>query len=64
MLRNDDDLAYIENRMVKCTSTFIYAASQKISGRYPLNSSLCTTYGRPAAPIPALILVLCYQIGQ
>ena len=47
MLRNDDDLAYIENRMSRCTSTYMFAASPKVSERYLLNFGLCTTYGRP-----------------
>ena len=39
-------------------STYMSESSQKISGRYLLNSSLCTTYGRT----PGLILVLCCYI--
>ena len=39
----DDDLAYIENRMSRCTSTYMSASSHNISGRYLLNSGLCTT---------------------
>ena len=62
MLRNYEDFAYIENCMSRCTSTYMSAASQKTSGRYLLNSGLCTTYGLPAGRTPSLISVLCYYI--
>ena len=64
MLLNDDDLAYIENRISWCTSTYMSAASQKISGRYLLNSGLCTTYGRPALHLQMSTVQQYYYIGS
>ena len=62
MLRNDDDLAYIENCKSRCT-TYMFAASQKILGRYLLNSGLCTTYDRPeytSTHFTSTVLLLVY----
>ena len=64
MLRNDDDLAYIENRMSRYRSPYMPATSQKISGRYLLNSGLCTTYGRlyTSTHFSTVLLYLLYWI--
>ena len=58
MLRNDDDLAYIENRMIRmiyvCSFTkYFRAISFKLWSVHHL---------RQADPTPALILILCYYV--
>ena len=64
MLCNDDDLAYIENRMSRYTSIYMSAAAQKISGGYLLNSGLSTTYGRPNTNTHFSTVLLYYYIGS